>query len=112
MGLIAKAHVSAKTGLGGAILERLLELNFGAIAHSDSVRMTTGVYPPSNSQAPWSDLGLTLKDTGQGVDCAAQVGVRLDVVETALAHLKRAKKYSEENRQRKLDSSSLYEVAR
>ncbi|KAI0377730.1 hypothetical protein F5Y04DRAFT_171932 [Hypomontagnella monticulosa] len=113
MELIAEAHVFAeKTGLSGATLERLLELNFGTVAHSDSGRMTTGVYAPGKDQAPWSDLDLALKDVGHGVDCAAQAGVRLDVAETALAHLKRAKEYSEKNGERKLDSSSLYGVVR
>ncbi|KAI0844475.1 hypothetical protein F5Y00DRAFT_248685 [Daldinia vernicosa] len=113
MELIAEAHVFAeKTGLGSAALERLLELNFGTVAHSDSVRMTTGVYAPGKDQAPWSDLELALKDVGHGVDCAARAGVRLEVANTALEHLRRAKGYSERNGGRRLDSSSLYGVVR
>ncbi|OTB09313.1 hypothetical protein M426DRAFT_315883 [Hypoxylon sp. CI-4A] len=113
MELIAEGHVFAeKTGLGSAVLERLLELNFGAVAHSDSVRMTTGVYAPGRGQAPWSDLDLALKDVGHGVDCAARAGVPLKVADTALEHLKRAKEYSVQNGGRKLDSSSLYGVVR
>ncbi|OTB09807.1 hypothetical protein K445DRAFT_78702 [Daldinia sp. EC12] len=113
MELIAEAHVFAeKTGLGSTALERLLELNFGTVAHSDSVRMTTGVYAPGKDQAPWSDLDLALKDVGHGVDCAARVGVQLKVANTALEHLRRAKEYSEKNGRRRLDSSSLYGVVR
>ncbi|KAI1480882.1 NAD(P)-binding protein [Daldinia eschscholtzii] len=113
MELIAEAHVFAeKTGLGPVVLERLLELNSGTVAHSDSVRMTTGVYAPGKDQAPWSDLDLALKDVGHGVDCAARVGVQLKVANTALEHLRRAKEYSEKNGRRRLDSSSLYGVVR
>ncbi|KAI1654792.1 hypothetical protein F4813DRAFT_195905 [Daldinia decipiens] len=68
MELIAEAHVFAeKTGPGSTTLERLLALSFGTVAHSDSVRMTTGVYIPEKDQAPWSDLDLALKDVGHGV---------------------------------------------
>ncbi|KAI0522144.1 NAD binding domain of 6-phosphogluconate dehydrogenase-domain-containing protein [Xylaria bambusicola] len=113
MEIIAEAHVFAeKTGLGADVLERLLELNFGTVAHSDSVRMTTGVYMPGKGEAPWSDLNLALKDVGHGVDSAKQVGVSLKVGNTVLEHLKRAKAYSDENGQRPLDSSSLYGVVR
>ncbi|KAI1359034.1 hypothetical protein F5Y08DRAFT_320585 [Xylaria arbuscula] len=113
MEIIAEAHVFAeKTGLGADVLERLLELNFGTVAHSDSIRMTTGVYMPGKGQTPWSDLNLALKDVGHGVDSAKQVGVSLKVGNTALEHLKRAKVYSEENGQRPLDSSSLYGIVR
>lgn len=113
MEMIAEAHVFAeKTGLGSPVLEKLLELVFGTVAHSDSIRLTTGVYVPGKDQAPWSDLDLALKDVGHGVDCAAQVGIQLEVANTALAHLKRAKQWSDENGGRKLDSSSLYGVVR
>ncbi|KAI1427330.1 hypothetical protein F5Y12DRAFT_738469 [Xylaria sp. FL1777] len=113
MEIIAEAHVFAeKTGLGADVLERLLELNFGTVAHSDSIRMTTGVYMPGKGEAPWSDLNLGLKDVGHGVDSAKQVGVSLKVGDTALEHLKRAKMYSDENGHRPLDSSSLYGIVR
>lgn len=113
MEIIAEAHVFAeKTGLGSDVLEKLLELNFGTVAHSDSVRMTTGVYMPGKGDAPWSDLRLALKDVGHGVDSAKQVGVNLKVASTALEHLKRAKVYSDENGQRPLDSSCLYGIVR
>ncbi|KAI1733853.1 hypothetical protein F4680DRAFT_378021 [Xylaria scruposa] len=113
MELIAEAHVFAeKTGLGSDVLEKLLGLNFGTVAHSISTRMTTGVYIPANGEAPWSDLNLALKDVGHGVDSAKQAGVSLKVGNTALEHLERAKVYSEENGKRPLDSSSLYGVVR
>ncbi|KAI3327220.1 hypothetical protein HD806DRAFT_486446 [Xylariaceae sp. AK1471] len=113
MEIIAEAHVFAeKTGLGSDVLEKLLELNFGTVAHSDSVRMTTGVYIPGKDEAPWSDLNLALKDVGHGVDSAKQAGVSLKVANTALEHLKRAKAYSDENGKRPLDSSSLYGIVR
>ncbi|KAI1769367.1 hypothetical protein GGR53DRAFT_156192 [Hypoxylon sp. FL1150] len=113
MELIAEGHVFAeKTGLGSPTLEKLLELVFGTVAHSDSIRMTTGVYAPGKGEAPWSDLDLGIKDVGHGVDCAKQVGVELKVANTALENLNRAKKWSDENGGRKLDSSSLYGVVR
>ncbi|KAJ2966310.1 hypothetical protein NUW58_g10692 [Xylaria curta] len=113
MEIIAEAHVFAeKTGLGSDMLEKLLELNFGPVAHSISTRMTTGVYIPGSDQTPWSDLNLALKDVGHGVDSARQAGVSLKVGDTALEHLKRAKVYSDENGQRPLDSSSLYGIVR
>ncbi|KAI0195553.1 hypothetical protein EV127DRAFT_450913 [Xylaria flabelliformis] len=113
MEIIAEAHVFAeKTGLGSDVLEKLLGLNFGTVAHSISTRMTTGVYIPANGETPWSDLNLALKDVGHGVDSAKQAGVSLKVGNTALGHLERAKMYSEENGKRPLDSSSLYGVVR
>ena len=130
MELIAEAHVFAeKTGLPSETLERLLELNFGTVAHSDSTRMTTGVYLPARGQAPWSDLNLALKDVGHGVEIGARAGAPLPVGELALAHLRRAKAYAEEEEEeeeeeagkkkenttggpRALDSSSLYGVVR
>ncbi|KAI0487218.1 hypothetical protein F4859DRAFT_501769 [Xylaria cf. heliscus] len=113
MEIIAEAHVFAeKTGLGSDVLEKLLALNFGTVAHSISTRMTTGVYIPGHGETPWSDLNLALKDVGHGVDSAEQAGVSLEVGKTALEHLKRAKGYSEENGGRLLDSSSLYGIVR
>ena len=113
MELIAESHVFAeKTGLPAPILEKLLELNFGAVAHSDSIRMTTGVYRPGEGEAPWSGLDLALKDVGHGVDCAQQNGVDLKVGKIALENLKAAKTWTDENGGRGLDSSSLYGVVR
>jgi 3-hydroxyisobutyrate dehydrogenase-like beta-hydroxyacid dehydrogenase len=113
MEIIAEAHVFAeKTGLGSDVLEKLLELNFGAVAHSDSIRMTTGVYLPGKGEAPWSDLNLALKDVGHGVDSAKQAAMSLKVANIAFEHLKRAKVYSDKNGQRPLDSSCLYGIVR
>ncbi|GAP93015.1 putative oxidoreductase yfjR [Rosellinia necatrix] len=113
MEVIAEAHVLAeKTGLGAEALEQLLALNYGTVAHSISTRMTTGVYMPGRGEAPWSDLNLAIKDVGHGVDSARRAGVSLDVGSAALAHLERARAYSEANGQRPLDSSSLYGIVR
>ncbi|KAI0149617.1 hypothetical protein GGR57DRAFT_226989 [Xylariaceae sp. FL1272] len=113
MEIIAEAHVFAeKTGLQSDVLEKLMELVFGTVAHSDSIRMTTGVYMPGVGESTWSDLNLALKDVGHGVDTARQAGVSLKAANTALEHLKRAKVYSDENGQRPLDSSSLYGIVR
>lgn len=47
MEIIGEAQVLAeKTNLGTGVLARLLELNFGCLAHSNSTRMTQGVYMP------------------------------------------------------------------
>ena len=113
MELIAEAHVFAeKTGLPASMLEKLLEMNFGTVAHSDSIRMTTGVYRPGKNEAPWSGLDLALKDVGHGVDCAAKNGVDLKVGKLALDHLKLAQTWTGQNGGRTLDSSSLYGVVR
>jgi 3-hydroxyisobutyrate dehydrogenase-like beta-hydroxyacid dehydrogenase len=112
--IIAESHVLAeKSGLSPSILEKLLELNFGSVAHSSSIRMTSGVYMPPPSSPPWSNLDLAIKDVGHGVDVARKAGVSLEVGETALEHLKRAKMYAEgEGGGRRLDSSALYGVVR
>ncbi|KAF2813555.1 NAD binding domain of 6-phosphogluconate dehydrogenase [Mytilinidion resinicola] len=113
MEVIAEAHVLAeKSGLGSTVLEALIKENFGALAYSDSQRMTTGVYMPGAGQQPFSGLDLALKDVGHGISCAKDVGVRLEVGEVVIGHLERAKKYSEKNRGRAMDSSSLYGVVR
>ncbi|KAI0178595.1 NAD binding domain of 6-phosphogluconate dehydrogenase-domain-containing protein [Hypoxylon sp. FL1284] len=113
MQLVAEGQVFAeKTGLGTATLEKLLGLVFGEVAHSDSVRMTTGVYAPGRGQAPWSDLDLGLKDVAHGVDCATRAGVELRVAGAALENLAEAKLWSVANGGRRLDSSSLYGVVR
>lgn len=51
MELVAEAHVFAeKSGLDGGVLENLLEQNFGALAFSDSQRMTGGIYMPGKGK--------------------------------------------------------------
>ncbi|KAF2496429.1 hypothetical protein BU16DRAFT_526907 [Lophium mytilinum] len=113
MEVIAEAHVLAeKSGLGSTVLEALIKENFGALAYSDSQRMTTGVYIPGVGQQPFSGLDLALKDVGHGISCARDVGVKLEVGEVVIGHLERAKKFSEEKGNRALDSSSLYGVVR
>lgn len=49
---------------------------------------------------------------GHGIKCAQSAGTRLKVVEIALEHPEEAKKYSDSQGQRPLDSSSLYGVIR
>ncbi|EXJ85007.1 hypothetical protein A1O3_05682 [Capronia epimyces CBS 606.96] len=113
MEIVAEAHVFAdKTGLGSNILEDLIEQNFGALAYSDSRRMTTGVYCPGKDQAPYSDLNLALKDVGHGLSCAQNVGVKLGVAHVVLENLNKAKQYSEDHGGRALDSSSLFGAVR
>ncbi|KAK8063464.1 hypothetical protein PG996_008116 [Apiospora saccharicola] len=115
MQIIAEAHVfAAKTGLPEATLERLLELNFGPVMHSDSVRMTTGVYCPGADQKPWSDLQLAMKDVSHGVEIAERQGVSLRVGQRALENLKKANEWREsaEGGGRSLDSSGVFGVVR
>ncbi|KAK2766620.1 hypothetical protein CKAH01_15423 [Colletotrichum kahawae] len=112
MELVAESHVFAeKTGLGSEAMEALIEQQYGPLALSMSKRLTTGAYFPAKGQRPWSDLGLALKDVGHGIDCAEKSGVRLEVAEVALKHLKEAKEFSDAHC-RPLDSSSMYGVLR
>ncbi|KAK6077375.1 3-hydroxyisobutyrate dehydrogenase, mitochondrial 1 [Seiridium cupressi] len=120
MQIIAEAHVFAsKTGLPEATLERLLELNFGTVAHTDSIRMTTGVYCPGEGQAPWSDLDLAIKDVGHAIEIAEREGVSLRAGQVAYEGLGKAKvwansegKANSGGQAKRLDSTSLFGVAR
>lgn len=95
MEVVAEALVLAeKSGFGTSVLEQLIEHNFGALAYSDSKRMTDGVYMPRKSQLPYSDLNLAIKDVGHGISCAQSVGTRLPTGEIVMEHLQRAKKFS------------------
>ncbi|KAI5460377.1 NAD binding domain of 6-phosphogluconate dehydrogenase-domain-containing protein [Mariannaea sp. PMI_226] len=112
MELVAEAHVLAeKTGLGSQNLEALIEQQYGPLALSMSKRLTTGAYMPARGERPWSDLNLALKDVGHGITCAQQAGVKLEVAEIALGHLKEASEFSKAE-ERPLDSSSMYGVLR
>ncbi|KAL6400262.1 hypothetical protein AUP68_15958 [Ilyonectria robusta] len=112
MELVAEAHVLAeKTGLGSQNLEALIEQQYGPLALSMSKRLTTGAYMPARGERPWSDLNLALKDVGHGITCADQAGLKLEVAEVALKHLKEASEFSEAEG-RPLDSSSMYGVLR
>lgn len=128
MQIIAEAHVLAsKTGLPAATLERLLELNFGAVAHTDSVRMTSGVYCPAPGAAPWSSLDLALKDVGHGIGIAEREGVSARAGRIAYEGLEKARDWAQgegrivedegskaagQGRARPLDSTSLFGVVR
>ncbi|ETS76657.1 hypothetical protein PFICI_12044 [Pestalotiopsis fici W106-1] len=127
MQIIAEAHVLAsKTGLPAATLERLLELNFGAVAHTDSVRMTSGVYCPAPGAAPWSSLDLALKDVGHAMGIAEREGVSARAGRVAYEGLEKARDWAQgegriikdhghttsPGRARPLDSTSLFGVVR
>ncbi|KAK7402871.1 hypothetical protein QQX98_011356 [Neonectria punicea] len=112
MELVAEAHVLAeKTGLGSQNLEALIEQQYGPLALSMSKRLTTGAYMPARGERPWSDLSLALKDVGHGIKCADQAGLKLEVANVALKHLKEASEFSAAEG-RPLDSSSMYGVLR
>ncbi|KAH8674302.1 hypothetical protein BX600DRAFT_457366 [Xylariales sp. PMI_506] len=120
MQIIAEAHVFAsQTGLPASTLERLLELNFGPVAYSDSTRMTGGVYCPGPGQGPWSDLDLGYKDVGHGIGLGERAGVSLRAGRAAYENLGRAREWAaqpenagRDGQKRKLDSSSLFGVVR
>ncbi|KFA48804.1 hypothetical protein S40293_01511 [Stachybotrys chartarum IBT 40293] len=112
MELVAEAHVLAeKTSLPAAVLESLLEQQYGPLAHSISRRLTTGAYVPARGSPPWSDLGLALKDVGLGVGAAERAGARLEVGELVMRHLRKAEEYGEAQG-RRLDSAALYGAVR
>lgn len=51
MEIVAEAHVLAeRSGIESLILENLIQQNFGALAYSDSLRMTQGVYCPGRGK--------------------------------------------------------------
>ncbi|KAB8209890.1 hypothetical protein BDV34DRAFT_210035 [Aspergillus parasiticus] len=110
--IIGEAHVFAeKSEVGCAVLERLLEAQFGRLPLMISQRLTQGIYMPPVGTLPWSNLDLALKDVGHAMDCAAASGTNLRVGEVALDHLRRAKAFSEEQ-ERDLDSAASYGVIR
>ncbi|CRG83335.1 hypothetical protein PISL3812_00686 [Talaromyces islandicus] len=113
MEIISEAHVLAeKSGLDSQLLESFLGKKFGDAVHSDSSRLTTGVYIPAKGQKATSDLHLAIKDVQHGIDSAEAVGTRLKVAEVAMENLKRARDYSDAHGGRALDSSSLYGIVR
>ncbi|KAL5355884.1 hypothetical protein BJX96DRAFT_162041 [Aspergillus floccosus] len=110
--VIGEAHVFAeKSEVGCAVLERLLEAQFGPLPTMISQRLTQGIYMPSKGTMPWSNLDLALKDVGHAIDCAAASGTTLRVGEVAMDHLQRAKVFSEEH-DRQLDSAASYGIIR
>jgi hypothetical protein len=57
-------------------------------------------------------LNLAIKDVGHGITCAEKAGTRLKLAEVALDHYMRAKKHSDADGGRLLDSSSMYGIIR
>lgn len=109
---IAEAHVFAElSGLPKHVVDDLIKQNYGDYMHSISRKLMNGVYLPAKGERPRSDLALAIKDVRQGVECAREVGVRLDVAEVTMGHLFQAKRWSEEQG-RALDSSAVYGVVR
>ncbi|KAF1996858.1 NAD(P)-binding protein [Amniculicola lignicola CBS 123094] len=112
MYLISEAHVLAeKSGLPAPVLETLIQENFGAMAYSDSLRMTQGVYYPAEGEAPYSDLDLGIKDVGHGLSIAEGVGMDLEVGKLVMDSMMEAKAVGE-SKGRKLDSSSMFGAVR
>ncbi|GKZ71676.1 hypothetical protein AnigIFM50267_007718 [Aspergillus niger] len=110
--IIGEAHVFAeKSEVGCAVLERLLEAQFGRLPLMISQRLTQGTYMPPKGTLPWSSLDLALKDVGHAMNCAASSGTNLRIGEVALDHLRRAKAFSEEQA-RDLDSAASYGILR
>ncbi|KAF2869717.1 hypothetical protein BDV95DRAFT_608557 [Massariosphaeria phaeospora] len=112
MYLLSEAHTLAeKAGLPAAVLESLVEQNFGAYAHGVSARMTGGAYFPAEGQAPASGLGLAIKDVGHGVSVAMGVGMQLKAGELSVAAMEEARVFGGAVG-RELDSSSVFGVVR
>jgi 3-hydroxyisobutyrate dehydrogenase-like beta-hydroxyacid dehydrogenase len=108
MEVIAEAHVFAeKTGLGSAVLEQMLGDNFGPVIESYSKRLTTGAYAPSGRAG--FDVALAIKDARHALNCASEVGTRLEVSEVALRNMETAQKLQAG---KPLDSSSMYGTIR
>ena len=112
MYLISEAHVFAeKSGLPADVLETLIGENFGAMALSDSQRMTQGIYCPAKDEKPYSDLGLGMKDVKIGLHIAKEKGMKLEVGHLVWATMDEAKAFGD-SRGRQLDSSSMYGIVR
>jgi 3-hydroxyisobutyrate dehydrogenase-like beta-hydroxyacid dehydrogenase len=118
--LIAEAHVLAeKAGLPSAALETLIQENFGQYAYSVSQRMTQGAYYPAEGERPISALELGMKDVEIGLSIAKECeegskhpeGMRLEVGELVMRHMKQAMEYGK-SRGRSLDSSSVFGAVR
>lgn len=111
MEVISEAHVFAeKTGLGSAILETMLSDMFGPVLESYSKRLTTGIYAPPPGGKAGFDVKLAIKDAKHALNCANQVGTKLEVSEVALRHMEKATTLVESDRP--LDSSSMYGTIR
>ncbi|KAI2615832.1 6-phosphogluconate dehydrogenase [Hypoxylon sp. NC1633] len=110
MEVISEAHVFVeKTGLGSAILEKMLGDMFGPVIESYSKRITTGVYAPAPDGKAGFDVALAIKDAKHALNCADAAGARLETSEVALRHMETAQKLQGN---RPLDSSSMYGAIR
>lgn len=109
---ISEAHVFAeKAGLSDQVLDELIKENYGTYAHGISQKLVTGMFAPPKGEKPPSDLTLAIKDVGHGIRSAAKLGLRLQVAEVTMDHLRKAKTWGEEEG-RLLDSSAVYGVVR
>lgn len=71
MEVVAEAHVLAeKSGISGSILENLIQQNFGALAYSDSQRMTQGIYCPGKGK--YSVLSFHLSYVGKSTEASTR----------------------------------------
>jgi 3-hydroxyisobutyrate dehydrogenase-like beta-hydroxyacid dehydrogenase len=110
MEVISEAHVFAeKTGLGSPILEQMLGDMFGPVIESYSKRLTTGAYAPAPDGKAGFDVALAIKDAKHALNCAKEVGARLEVSEVALSHMESARKAQDG---KPLDSSAMYGTLR
>lgn len=110
MEVICEAHVFAeKTGLGSAVLEKMLADMFGPVMESYSKRVTTGAYAPPLGGKAGFDVQLAIKDGKHALNCAEAAGTRLEVSEVALRHLEKARDLVND---RPLDSSAIYGAIR
>lgn len=103
--------MAEKAGLPAAVLESLIEHNFGAYAHNTSRRLTSGSYFPAEGEVPNSALELAIKDVGIGVDIAKQKDMKLEIGELSMQAMNEAKTYGD-GHGRNLDSHSVFGVVR
>jgi 3-hydroxyisobutyrate dehydrogenase-like beta-hydroxyacid dehydrogenase len=112
MYLLSEAHTLASlSDLSADTLHTLIDQNFGTYAAGVSERLISGAYCPAPGEAPRSGLELGIKDVGHGVNLAKEQGMQLKLGEMYLEAAGEAKKWGDE-RGRKMDSSSVFGVAR
>lgn len=110
MQVLSETHVFAeKTGLGSAVLEKMVADMFGPVLESYSKRLTTGAYAPEPKGKAGFGVELAMKDARHALSCAKDVGVDLEVSACALKNMEKARELEPE---RPLDSSSMYGALR